>query len=97
MIKTIHGNSETELEKIESGSVDVILTDPPYLYLKNQKLDMPFDEQKIFSEFKRVLKPNGFVVMFGANRFTVGMSGLLIWVLSSKRKSFGTKAIVQVL
>lgn len=50
---------------IPDNSVDCILTDPPYLYLKNQKLDRPFDEQAFFSECKRVLKKDGFIVLFG--------------------------------
>lgn len=56
---------ETGLTRIPDESVDCVLTDPPYLYLKNQKLDVPFDEDLVFSEFKRMLKPKGFVVMFG--------------------------------
>jgi site-specific DNA-methyltransferase (adenine-specific) len=50
---------------IADGAVDVVLTDPPYLYLKNQKLDRPFEEERFFSEVKRVLKPDGFIVLFG--------------------------------
>ncbi|MDD1538630.1 DNA-methyltransferase [Riemerella anatipestifer] len=46
-------------------SIDVICIDPPYLYLKNQKLERHFDEQKFFSECKRLLTKNGFIVMFG--------------------------------
>ena len=57
-------NSEL-MTKMEDESVDVILTDPPYLYLKNQKLERPFDEQLFFSECKRVLTKDGFIVMFG--------------------------------
>ena len=57
-------NSEL-MAKMEDESVDVILTDPPYLYLKNQKLERPFDEQLFFSECKRVLTEDGFIVMFG--------------------------------
>ena len=53
------------MEKMEDESVDVILTDPPYLYLKKQKLERPFDEQLFFSECKRVLTKDGFIVMFG--------------------------------
>lgn len=53
------------IKKLPDGSVDAIITDPPYLYLKNQKLDRPFDEEAFFSEAKRVLKRRGFVVMFG--------------------------------
>lgn len=53
------------IKRIPDASVDCILTDPPYLYLKGQKLERPFDEHALFTEFKRVLKPNGFVVLFG--------------------------------
>jgi site-specific DNA-methyltransferase (adenine-specific) len=55
----------TGMQRIPDGLVDVILTDPPYLYLKNQKLDRPFDETAFFNECKRVLKKDGFIVMFG--------------------------------
>lgn len=64
-IQLIHGNCETEIQKLPDESVDVILTDPPYLYLKNQKWDKPFNEDLLFSEWKRVLKDTGMVVMFG--------------------------------
>lgn len=53
------------MRKIPDANIDVILTDPPYLYLKNQKLDKPFDEDTLFSEWKRVLKKGGFVILFG--------------------------------
>ena len=46
-------------------SIDVICIDPPYLYLKNQKLERPFDEQRFFAECKRLLTQKGFIVMFG--------------------------------
>jgi site-specific DNA-methyltransferase (adenine-specific) len=55
----------TGMRRIENNSVDCILTDPPYLYLKNQKLDRPFDEAMFFNECKRVLKKDGFIVLFG--------------------------------
>lgn len=53
------------IKRIPDASIDCILTDPPYLYLKKQKLERPFNEQFLFSEFRRVLKPTGFVVLFG--------------------------------
>jgi site-specific DNA-methyltransferase (adenine-specific) len=53
------------MQQIDDSSVDCILTDPPYLYLKNQKLDRPFDEAAFFSEARRVLKKSGFIVLFG--------------------------------
>lgn len=57
-------NSEL-MAKMKDESIDVICIDPPYLYLKNQKLERAFDEQLFFSECKRVLTKNGFIVMFG--------------------------------
>ncbi len=53
------------MKRIPDESIDCILTDPPYQYLKNQKLDIPFDEETFFNDVKRVLKPSGFIVMFG--------------------------------
>lgn len=53
------------MKMLTDESVDVILTDPPYLYLKKQKLEREFDEQLFFSECKRILTDNGFIVLFG--------------------------------
>lgn len=63
--KIINGDCITGMRDIPDGSMDCILTDPPYLYLKNQRLDRPFDEVAFFNEVKRVLKKGGFIVMFG--------------------------------
>ncbi|WP_216364105.1 DNA-methyltransferase [Enterococcus cecorum] len=52
------------IKEIKDKSVNVILTDPPYLYL-NHKLDRPFDENELFKEWDRVLKEDGFIVVFG--------------------------------
>lgn len=53
------------MNRIPDNSIDVVCTDPPYLYLKNQKLDRDFDESAFFSQVKRVLKKDGFIIMFG--------------------------------
>lgn len=53
------------MQILADESIDVICIDPPYLYLKNQKLERPFDEHKFFSECKRLLTKKGFIVMFG--------------------------------
>lgn len=53
------------IKTLAENSVDVICTDPPYLYLKRQKLDREFDEKLFFNECLRVLKPGGFIVLFG--------------------------------
>lgn len=52
------------MQKIPDKSVNAIVTDPPYLYLKH-KLDKPFDEDAVFDQWDRILKDDGFVVMFG--------------------------------
>ena len=57
------------LKEIESDSVDAIVTDPPYQYLntkrKNCEFDKPYNEEVYIEEVKRILKPTGFIVMFG--------------------------------
>ena len=53
------------MANLADESIDVICIDPPYLYLKNQKLERSFDETKFFTECKRLLTKKGFIVMFG--------------------------------
>ena len=53
------------IKRIPTGSIDAILTDPPCLYLKNQKLDKEFDEDTLFKEWMRVLKDDGMIAIFG--------------------------------
>jgi site-specific DNA-methyltransferase (adenine-specific) len=59
------GDCFKKLRNLSNNSVDCILTDPPYKYLKNQKLEVDFDEEAFFNEAKRVLKNDGFIVLFG--------------------------------
>ena len=53
------------MAKMPDESIDIICIDPPYLYLKNQKLERAFDEKLFFSECRRLLTKDGFIVMFG--------------------------------
>lgn len=50
--------------RIPDSSIDVILTDPPYKYL-NAKFDRDFDEGAFFKQAHRVLKPDGWIILFG--------------------------------
>lgn len=52
------------MKRIPDKSVDAIVTDPPYKYLKH-KLDRDWNEDVIFDEWNRVLKDDGFIVIFG--------------------------------
>lgn len=65
MIELFNCDCVQGMSEIADSSVQCVMTDPPYLYLKNQKLDRPFDEKEFFSQCKRVLKDEGFVVLFG--------------------------------
>ena len=61
----VFGDSEIEILKLKDESIDIICIDPPYLYLKNQKLEREFNENKFFEQCKRVLTKDGFIIMFG--------------------------------
>ena len=52
------------MQHIPDKTIDAIVTDPPYKYL-NHKLDRDFDEDAVFRQFDRILKPEGFIVIFG--------------------------------
>ena len=52
------------MKPLADGSVDHVITDPPYLYL-DHKLDRQFDEEAFFTECKRVIKKTGSLVFFG--------------------------------
>lgn len=65
MIKLYNCDNEELMAKLQDEIIDIICIDPPYLYLKNQKLERAFDEHKFFSECKRLLTKDGFIVMFG--------------------------------
>lgn len=62
--KIMQGDCLELMKTIEAGSVDLVLTDPPYKYL-NHRLESDFDEQVFFSECKRVLSDDGLLVFFG--------------------------------
>lgn len=63
--KLLQGDCLELIKSIPDKSINVILTDPPYKYLKYQKLEVDFDEKIFFSHAKRILKPNGFIILFG--------------------------------
>lgn len=52
------------IKEIPDASIDAVVSDPPYGYLKH-RLDRAFDEDALFAEFKRILKPAGAIVLFG--------------------------------
>jgi len=73
-IQLLKGDCLIESDKIESGSVDLILTDLPYgtvkdLY-KNTGWDVVINTDKIMSIANRILRKNGKMVLFCQEPFT---------------------------
>ena len=54
---------------VEDKSIDMILADLPYGTTQN-KWDSVIDLDKLWTEYKRVIKDNGAIVLFGAQPFT---------------------------
>jgi site-specific DNA-methyltransferase (adenine-specific) len=64
-IQLHHGDNIELMATLPDASIDVICIDPPYLYLKGQKLERAFDEQRFFAECARLLTKDGFIILFG--------------------------------
>ena len=65
----LKGDCLVEMDKIPDGSVDLILTDPPY-GTTACKWDsvIPFDQ--MWEQLNRIIKPNGAIVLFGSEPFS---------------------------
>lgn len=98
-VNLILGDCLKLMKDIPDKSIDAIVTDPPYLYL-NHKLDKPFDEDAVFEEWNRILKDDGFIVIFGRGesfyRWNTKLIGLgfefkeeIIWVKNRVSNVFG--------
>jgi DNA modification methylase len=68
-IELIHGNCLEEMKKIPDGSVDLVLTDPPY-GTTACKWDTIIPFEPMWEQLKRVTKKNGAIVLFGSQPFT---------------------------
>lgn len=64
------------MKHIPDRYIDIICIDPPYKYLINQDLEFNFDEELFFRECKRILNPNGFLIMFGRGDSFYRMNGI---------------------
>lgn len=69
MFKLFQGDCFDEMKKIETGSVDMVLTDPPYGTTRNS-WDNIIDPAKMMSEFRRIVKPSGAILIFSQLPFT---------------------------
>lgn len=69
MIKLLQGDCLEKMKLIPDGSIDAIITDPPY-GTTACKWDsvIPFD--LMWEQLNRIIKPNGAIVLFGSQPFT---------------------------
>jgi site-specific DNA-methyltransferase (adenine-specific) len=80
MINLLHGDCLIKSDKIESGSVDLILSDLPYGTIKNiplkgyenatTKWDIVIDTNKIMQIANRILRKNGKMILTAQQPFT---------------------------
>jgi len=63
------GDCLDEMKDIPTSSVDLILTDLPYGLTKN-KWDIIINMESLWSEYTRIIKNNGAIILFGNQPFT---------------------------
>lgn len=76
----MQGDCLERMKEIPDRSVAMVLTDPPYGVV-SCKWDSIIPLELMWEQLKRVIKPNGAIVLFSAGLFTVDL-------ISSNRKDF---------
>ena len=69
MIELWHGDCLELMKQIPDGSIDAVITDPPY-GTTACKWDSVIPFEPMWSELKRIIKHNGAIVLFGSQPFT---------------------------
>jgi site-specific DNA-methyltransferase (adenine-specific) len=72
MINLMLGDCLERMKEIEAGSVDMVLADPPY-GTTACKWDSVIPFEPMWAELKRVIKPNGAIVMTASQPFTTAL------------------------
>jgi site-specific DNA-methyltransferase (adenine-specific) len=87
MINLMQGDCLERMKEIPDGSVDMILTDPPY-GTTACKWDSIIDLDLMWVQLKRIIKTNGAIVMFGAEPFSsaLRLSNVEMWKYDWKWK-----------
>ena len=67
-IELMKGDCLERMKEIPDGSVDLILTDPPYATTKN-KWDSIIPFEPMWDHLKRIIKPKGVIVLFAQTPF----------------------------
>ena len=69
MIELFKGDCLEIMKSIKSGSIDAIITDPPY-GTTACKWDSVIDFDLMWEQLNRIIKPNGAIVLFGSEPFS---------------------------
>ena len=69
MVSLYNGDCLELIKDVPSGSIDLILTDPPY-GTTNCKWDIIIPFEPMWKQIKRIIKPNGAVCLFGSEPFS---------------------------
>jgi len=69
MINLQKGDCLEIMKSIPSGSIDAIITDPPY-GTTACKWDSVIDFKLMWAQLNRIIKPNGAIVLFGSEPFS---------------------------
>ena len=64
-----HGDCLEEMNKIPDGSIDLVLTDPPY-GTTACKWDVIIPFEPLWEQYERVIKDSGVIVLFGSEPFS---------------------------
>ena len=102
MINLIHGDCLEKMRDIPDGSIDMILTDPPY-GTTACKWDSIIPLDLMWEQLKRIIKSNGAIVLFGSEPFSskLRMSNInnykYDWVWNKKLAGNGILAKTQPL
>ena len=90
MIDLLKGDCLELMRSIPSGSIDAIITDPPY-GTTACKWDSVIDFELMWEQLNRIIKPNGAIVLFGSEPFSSALRMSNIknykydWVWEKKR------------
>lgn len=72
MIQLLHGDCLEKLKEIQDGYVDMVLCDLPYGTTQN-KWDSVIPLEPLWSEYRRVCKPNAAIVLTASQPFTTAL------------------------
>ena len=69
MVNLMLGDCLERMKEIADGSVDMVLTDPPY-GTTACKWDTIIPFEPLWEQYKRIIKDNGAIVLFGNEPFS---------------------------